>query len=570
MKAAIYTRVSTENQEREGTSLDSQLEACLKLAEDRGYEVPREFILSETYSGSSLDRPKLNEMRRWVRDSEVDAIIVYTLDRLSRDPVHFIILQEELERAGVELILATEDIDSSDMGKLIAYIKGYAAKLEAEKIKERTMRGKLQRALQGRIPFGGFRLYGYDYIKGKRDGEGIRRINEAEIKWVKEIYHWLVEEHLTIYAIARRLTAMGVPTPGGGRSWVRQTVHNILTNPAYLGRTYYLTRTNVEPKRRLNPDAKKKKTTSVWKPKDEWKEIKDATPSVISEELFGEAQRTLKRNKELSSRNAKRQYLLSGYIFCQPCGRRYIGFTHTRLRKDGIREHRYYRCGETHCDNCNLNATIIEQAVWEQIEAILSWPELVMAELQDRREEADKTGFLERNLETTRARLKYKQVREGDRIHRAFYVTGNEERFKRDMAILAEEIKTLKEEEANTISRIEAGRKLALDVEGIKKACELVKDNLASLTFENKRLALEALQIRVVVDGLDVNIEGIIPIQPCSVVSASSESRSSAERAASVSAAFLLFPVPLPSTVSPTLTSTVKLLSWSGPFASST
>jgi len=181
MRAAIYCRVSTEDQEREGTSLDSQLEACLKKGHELGYEVSEEFIILETYSGLTLDRPKLPRLRQWVRDKEVDAVIGYTLDRLSRDPVHFIILQEELEKAGVALILVTETIDSSDLGRLITYIKGYAAKLEVEKIRERTMRGARTRADQGKIPIGGTgRLYGYSYIVGKGEHEGVRYINEEE------------------------------------------------------------------------------------------------------------------------------------------------------------------------------------------------------------------------------------------------------------------------------------------------------------------------------------------------------------------------------------------------------
>ncbi len=98
--------------------------------------MPGELIILETYSGLTLDRPKLPQLRQGVRDKEVEAVIAYTMDRLSRDPVHFIILQEELERAGVELILVTETVDSSDLGRLITYIKGYAAKLEAVKIRE--------------------------------------------------------------------------------------------------------------------------------------------------------------------------------------------------------------------------------------------------------------------------------------------------------------------------------------------------------------------------------------------------------------------------------------------------
>ena len=139
MKAAVYCRVSGTTQEQEGTSLQSQLEACKKLAIDKGYEVPEEFIISETYSGLTLDRPKLTEMRQWVRSNRIGVVIVYTLDRFSRDPVHFILLQDELEKANVGLELVMDSLDSSDMGKLITHIKGYAAKLEAEKIKEKLL-----------------------------------------------------------------------------------------------------------------------------------------------------------------------------------------------------------------------------------------------------------------------------------------------------------------------------------------------------------------------------------------------------------------------------------------------
>ena len=134
MNAAIYCRVSTEEQEREGTSLDSQLEACVKKAQELGYETSN-YTIQETWSGLTLDRPKLTELREWVRNKEISAVIAYTLDRLSRDPVHFIILQEETERANVSLHLVTETVDSTDLGKLISHIRGYAAKLEAEKIR---------------------------------------------------------------------------------------------------------------------------------------------------------------------------------------------------------------------------------------------------------------------------------------------------------------------------------------------------------------------------------------------------------------------------------------------------
>ena len=93
--AAIYCRVSTDNQEAEGTSLRTQLEACLGHCQSNGYEASQRF--SETYSGLTLDRPKLNELRELVRAGDIDVIVVYCLDRLSRDPVHGVIIIEELE-----------------------------------------------------------------------------------------------------------------------------------------------------------------------------------------------------------------------------------------------------------------------------------------------------------------------------------------------------------------------------------------------------------------------------------------------------------------------------------------
>ena len=110
MKAAIYCRVATEDQERGGTSLQSQLEACRNKAHELGYAVPEEFIILETCSGSTLDRPKLPKLRQWVRDKEVDAVIACTLDRLSRNLGHFIILHEELDMAGVALVLITDTV----------------------------------------------------------------------------------------------------------------------------------------------------------------------------------------------------------------------------------------------------------------------------------------------------------------------------------------------------------------------------------------------------------------------------------------------------------------------------
>ena len=205
MKAAIYCRVSTQDQQDQGSSLDSQREACLKKAEEFVYQVP-EKMFTETYPGLSLDRPELTKLRDIANDDQMAAIIAYTPDRLCRNGEDILTLAKEFKAHGVKLIFVKEQWEDTLNGKLIAFILGWASEFEAAQIRERTMRGKRARALQGRLPSGtGRKLYGYDYLPGKGAGEGVRYENKEESKWVNEMYLWLVEEGLTINGITRRL-----------------------------------------------------------------------------------------------------------------------------------------------------------------------------------------------------------------------------------------------------------------------------------------------------------------------------------------------------------------------------
>ena len=124
--AALYCRVSTEDQEKEGTSLQTQLGACRNYCRDKGYDVSYRF--SEAYSGLTLERPKLNGLRELVRTEAIDVVVCYSLDRLTRDPGHGVIITQELEKHHVTFEAVTEDVDNSELGKLISYIRGYAAK----------------------------------------------------------------------------------------------------------------------------------------------------------------------------------------------------------------------------------------------------------------------------------------------------------------------------------------------------------------------------------------------------------------------------------------------------------
>ena len=377
--AAIYCRVSTDNQEREGTSLQTQLEACLKYCQSKGYDVAYRF--SEAYSGLSLERPELDKLRELVRNEQIDVIVCYSLDRLTRDPGHGVIITQELEKHGVKLEAVTEDVDNSELGKLISYIRGFACKVEAEKIKERSMRGKRAKAKAGRIVAGnGFGLYGYDYIKVSQENGGRRVINETEASWVRQIYQWLVNEGLSTTAITYRLRALDAPTKCG-KIWSKRSVHAILTNEAYAGRTYAFT-------------AKDGKL--YGKPKSEWIEIPGVTPAIISQELYDAAQKQLKVNQDKCIRNCKHEYLLRGHLRCRQCGQAFVGSSGERYACMGKLK---MSAPVERCHNKSWSANKLEGMVWAELERYLSDRDLIISELEKQRQDASQLGVFEAELE---------------------------------------------------------------------------------------------------------------------------------------------------------------------------
>jgi site-specific DNA recombinase len=512
MKAAIYCRVSTDSQEREGTSLKTQLEACLKYCQEKGYDLIYRF--SETYSGLTLERPKLDELRELVRTEAIDVIVCYCLDRLSRDPAHGVIVTQELEKHGINLETVTEDVDNSELGKLISYIRGFASKLEAEKIKERTMRGKRAKAKAGRITCGGSaKLYGYHYHKATPENGGRRTINEDEAKWVRLIYQWLVNDGMSTSAITYRLRDLSVPTKCGGL-WCRAAVLNILKNPAYIGKTYAFTSVNGRP---------------FSKNKDEWIEIPGATPCIISKELFDVSQKQLQINSQTSSRNVKRQYLLRGHISCKHCGRTFFStFTYDRYGDKRIATRRYRCTGKlrmvqpvNRCDNRSWKADNLEALVWTQIEGVLDKPEGIVAEIERQRKDANQLSVLETELGQVVHQLKGIDNEQAKLLQWAL------KGFPEDQ-VMAENKKlnaareNLKVQKTEIETRIKFSQEAGISLPKLQDFVELVRKKLTTLDFETKRMAVEMLNIKVWIDGKNVEITGSIPMEEVTIVNTQS------------------------------------------------
>jgi len=519
MKAAIYCRVSTEDQKREGASLSSQLEACRKLAYDHGYQVGEEHIIQEVYSGLMLNRPDLTKLRGWLQAGEVNAVVIYSSDRFSRDGYDFLTLIRECKKANVELLCVTEPLQDGQVGELLSYVRGWASKLEADKIRERTMRGTRARADRGKIPIGGTgKLYGYSYIMGKGDHEGVRYINEEEAKWVREMFRWLIDEGLGVNAITYRLRALGVPTPGRSQFWGNSTVHEILTNPAYMGKTYVFTYGYAEPKTNPGTSGRKRKRL-VRKPVEEWVEVPGATPAIISQETFDLAQAKLEQNRRVPRRSPKRPYLLSGYVFCRHCGRRYRAKSTKPKRGENVNYIPYYECpggdrmvSPAKCRNRRWNAIRLEEAVWQQIEALLNQPGIALQLKAKANDAIEMRPHLEQELVQVGSRLKALD-REQQKLLQWALKGFPEETVVAENKRINEQRDVLKHRRIELETRIEQARQTDVNFESIEQFCKQWRQNLGEYTFEGKRLALEALQIKVWIDGdSEPIVEGTIPI----------------------------------------------------------
>src|SRR5215217_6132142 len=236
---ALYTRVSTSAQEENGSSLDSQLDACRERVAQNGGTVDPLHTFTGTASGSSWrDRPALQAMLSAVRAREVDVVLAYALDRLSRDQQHVAVIVDLIEDSGARLELVSEDFEQSAIGKFLRSAKAFVAEVEREKITERTLRGKRTRVLSGKLHNHSSEMYGY-----RRDKErGVREIYEPEAAIVRRIFHE-AESGESIRGIRVKLNAEGVLSPsmskgtkyGRDTYWGPGVIRRILHESAYKG-----------------------------------------------------------------------------------------------------------------------------------------------------------------------------------------------------------------------------------------------------------------------------------------------------------------------------------------------
>ena len=341
-RAAIYIRVSTQEQAQEGYSVGEQKERLIAYCKAQGWLIA-DIYVDGGYTGSNLKRPGMQKLM--AETDKFDVVLVYKLDRLSRSQRDTLYLIEEVFLPNsVDFVSMQESFDtSSPFGKAMIGLLAVFAQLEREQIKERTKMGRIARAKTGLYHGGGYIPIGYDYEDGKLV------VNPYEAEQVKKIFDWYLAG-ASLNTISERLQAEGYTNRYGSyASW--SGIRYILENETYLGRIHF-------------GDVR----------------VDDAHEPLVSEEQFNAVQVLRGKRKAMYGANAfKSKHWLAGILFCGHCGGRYY------LRNSG--KYSYYACysrtkqikamiKDPNCKNKNWKGPELEGRIDAEIRALLRSPEM--------------------------------------------------------------------------------------------------------------------------------------------------------------------------------------------------
>ena len=341
--AAIYARVSSDKQKEEHT-IASQTAALVEFARKQGYDVPRDWIFEdEGFSGASLVRPGLERLRDLVAEGQIETVLVYAPDRLSRKYAYQVLLTEEFARCGAETVFLKAPQSVTPEDNLLLQFQGMIAEYERAQILERSRRGKRHRARQGQISVLSGAPYGYHYVRKSDETAAYYQIIEAEADVVRLVYERYTVERLSIGAITRQLNKEGVPTRKRNSRWERSTVWAMLRNPAYkgaacFGKTEVRQRQRVTRPLRMRGGVASRNSSNRERPRKDWIEI--PVPAIITEETFAIAQELLTANKTHAPRRTIEPSVCQGMVSCSKCG---YTMYRTSTRSSARKIH-YYRC----------------------------------------------------------------------------------------------------------------------------------------------------------------------------------------------------------------------------------
>ena len=313
-KVAVYIRVSTSAQLEEGYSIEEQKAKLESYCDIKDWHIYKIYT-DGGFSGSTTERPALEQLIKDAQSKLFDTVLVYKLDRLSRSQKDTLYLIEDIFlKNNIEFVSLLENFDTSTpFGRAVIGLLSVFAQLEREQIKERMQLGKLGRAKSGKSMMWAKTSYGYNYDKET----GSMTVNEYEALAIKEIY----SSYLAGMSITKLRDKINEEYPKQP-AWSYRTIRGILANPVYCGLNQYKGQT-----------------------------FQGTHKAIISLDDFEQTQRELAKRqqtaKELSNpRPFQAKYMLSGLAQC--------GYCHAPLkvilgqkRKDGTRFKRY-ECYQRH------------------------------------------------------------------------------------------------------------------------------------------------------------------------------------------------------------------------------
>jgi site-specific DNA recombinase len=369
IRCAIYTRKSSEEGlDMEFNSLDAQresAEAFIASQKAEGWVVLPERYDDGGYSGGSMERPALERLLRDIDKGQIDCVVVYKVDRLSRSLMDFARIMETFDRHNISFVSVTQQFNTThSMGRLTLNILLSFAQFEREIIGERIRDKLAAQARKGKWT-GGAPVLGYDV---DRSGPSPRLvINTREAKRVREIYRMYLQE-ASLLPVVKELKRRGWPNKSrvtkkgrklGGRTFDKATLYMLLTNPMYIG---------------------------LMKYKDEYHNGEHEP--IIDKELFEKVQKQLKYNGRTGGIEVRNKYgaLLRGILRCKCCD---AAMAHTFNGKNSRNFYRYYRCthaiksGHDECPVGTVPAAEIERLVIDEIRSLTKDEALLAQVLND-------------------------------------------------------------------------------------------------------------------------------------------------------------------------------------------
>ena len=503
MRALVYCRVSTDAQERDGTSLDTQERAAVKVARESCYSVTE--TVRDTASGFTLERPGIEHVRRLLRAGAVDIVLAYAVDRLSRNQNHIGVLFDEVAQAGAQLEFVTEDFEDTAIGRFIlggAHVHGGGRAREDRRENDARQGGaRTDEGSSLRVRARGCTDTLYD------PDTGTRQIVEAQAAVVRRIFEAFVAGR-ACNGIANDLNCEGIPAFSGGR-WYALTVRRLLKNEAFVGRTIYR-RTHVDRVR----DVERGRWTRrvVERDQAEWIEIAGATPAIIDQGVFDAARKILDDPSRRPQTAPSDVYLLRGRITCRECGAWMVGHAANRGR------YRYYRCpngssgpGETTCGSRYIRIERLEGAVRTALSDLLASPDRILAEakrLADREPKDD-------GLETLLCTLDEVEAAQSRLVR--LYTAGElpEHLLSEQSRSLAKRRELLEDQRRDLQAQAKPStldfKRVARDVPA---ALAVIRKLVEDANGDDFDLMLRAVDVQVSASREAVEIAGIVPLIP--------------------------------------------------------